>query len=209
MGGKSRSSRATLVATKRTAPTPYIMCRPSVLNGHLWPNILWRSPVQEKPGHPWYTVETTRRNIDLHSEYIENKAWYTETHLHIVAIVEMNGHHMKDMVGKESNKGGDNWEPGQARTGNAEVEGKEGCKDGGQGGEVVSHLGDWGIHRVEHGAHHPSIDSCEAVSNPYLVGRSTLHFCFVFVEKSYPVHCSLVGNSFGEPDDHIDIGHQV
>ena len=56
------------------------------------------------------------------------------------------------MVGKEGNKSRDNGKPDRAGTGgcDAEVEGEEGGKDGGQGGEVVRHLRDRGVHRVEH-----------------------------------------------------------
>ena len=56
------------------------------------------------------------------------------------------------MVDKEGNKSSDNGEPDRAGTGgcDAEVEGEEGGKDGGQGGEVVSHLGDRRVHCVEH-----------------------------------------------------------
>jgi len=134
-------------------------------------------PVQEKPGQPGNTVETTRGNIDLH----------------VVAVVKVNSRHVENMVSKEGQKSSDNGKPNGAGTGgrDAEVECKERCKDCGQGGEVVGHLGDRRVHRVEHRAHDPSIDSSEAVPNPH------------------PVHCSLVGNSFCEPDDHIDVGRQV
>ena len=88
--------------------------------------------------------------------------WWTGKDLHVVAVVKANSHHVENMVGKEGKKSSDNGEPDRAGTGgcDAEVEGEEGGKDGGQGGEVVGHLRDRGVHRVEHWAHYPSIDGC-------------------------------------------------
>ena len=124
--------------------------------------------MQEKPGQPGNTVETTRGNIDLQRD---NEGKNLTSNLHVVAVVKVNSRHVENMVSKEGQKSSDNGKPNGAGTGgrDAEVECKERCKDCGQGGEVVGHLGDRRVHRVEHRAHDPSIDSSEAVPNPHLL----------------------------------------
>ena len=79
--------------------------------------------MQEKPGQPGYTVETTRGNIDL-----QRKGWKhldERADLHVVAVVKANSDHMENMVCKEGQKNSDNGEPDRDGTGDryAEVEG--------------------------------------------------------------------------------------